>query len=294
MPSLSTPTASDVYAHLRQQDYERYLLLLLLPAGWHSLALPLGSLHSEIRRISHITREEMPALIRLQWWRDALEELWHTGQGSHRHPVLALLQQARQQHPTCPLEPLLALLDAHEQDVSPLPPDTMPQLMDYHSADGMALYQPLEFCFSNPTQTQNLPPLALQQVLRQTLQFYGILRQCHALPYDLPRGKLWLPTTLLEARQQTAENILQQPETQDWRSLLAPILQEASHLRKQVQQQLSIIPSPWRRICRPLLSLGDWHHQQLANVQDWSQYLNLPTKPGVSTLCRMGLGRLLP
>ncbi|MDH4982847.1 squalene/phytoene synthase family protein [Hyphomicrobium sp. D-2] len=59
----------------RVLDYDRYLAALLAPVSARHNLITLAAFHGEIARIPQQVREPTMAEIRLQWWRDVLDEI---------------------------------------------------------------------------------------------------------------------------------------------------------------------------------------------------------------------------
>lgn len=100
---------------VRDGDPDRFLAAMAAPAPARAVLFPLYAFNVEIARAPHVTREELIARMRLQWWRDALGEI--AGGGVvRRHEVTLPLAQAvtRAQAAT-----LSEMVDAREWEVAP-------------------------------------------------------------------------------------------------------------------------------------------------------------------------------
>ncbi|MBJ3763506.1 squalene/phytoene synthase family protein [Maribius pontilimi] len=71
-------------------DPDRFLAAMAAPPDARRVLFPLYALNLEIARAPYVTSEPMLAEIRLQWYRDALDEL-RTGQSPRRHEVVTSL-----------------------------------------------------------------------------------------------------------------------------------------------------------------------------------------------------------
>ena len=108
------PDDSSAYllAEAKRRDPDRYLCALFAPADRRDDLLALLLFNDELARIPGAVTQPMTGLIRLQWWRDALDELL-TGQPPRRHPsveALASLLAAGRAAPNA----LHAMIDARE------------------------------------------------------------------------------------------------------------------------------------------------------------------------------------
>lgn len=89
MSPPNLPAASDV---LRAHDPGRFLTTLMAPPGPREALIALYAFDCEIGRVRHVVTQPMAGLIRLQWWRDALEGI---ARGETRqHPVVLGLAAA--------------------------------------------------------------------------------------------------------------------------------------------------------------------------------------------------------
>jgi len=121
----------------RRFDRERWLCTLFAPAAARPALLALVAFATELGRVRELAREPHMALVRLQWWRDALSE---AKAGAPRaHPVCRALVATLARDPA--LEPILgAMLDAREKDIEDWPFADIGELFAYaeRSAGGLA------------------------------------------------------------------------------------------------------------------------------------------------------------
>lgn len=102
--------AAEVRRAARELDHDRYLAALLAPARARDQLLALAAFHGEIARIPASVSEPTIGAIRLQWWRDALEDPSSAATGSPVADAMRRALVARQIEPEAPL----AIIDAYE------------------------------------------------------------------------------------------------------------------------------------------------------------------------------------
>ncbi|MDJ0859365.1 MAG: squalene/phytoene synthase family protein [Dinoroseobacter sp.] len=87
---MSLAACADLVA---RSDPDRFLAAMAAPVAAREKLFPIYALNVEVSRAPWVTQEPMIAEMRLQWWRDALEEL---GQGKppRAHEVVAPLADA--------------------------------------------------------------------------------------------------------------------------------------------------------------------------------------------------------
>jgi NADH dehydrogenase [ubiquinone] 1 alpha subcomplex assembly factor 6 len=111
---------------VRQYDPDRYLPTLFLPAEAREALFALYAFDHEIGRVRHVVNQPMAGLIRLQWWREALDEI-ALGQPARAHPVAEALQRVTSGF-TLSLERLQAAIDARERELDAEPPPSLDAL----------------------------------------------------------------------------------------------------------------------------------------------------------------------
>jgi NADH dehydrogenase [ubiquinone] 1 alpha subcomplex assembly factor 6 len=109
-------------AEVREGDRDRYLALLFSPASVRYDLAAVAAFNLELARaVSDIT-ESMMGLVRLQWWREALEEI-RAGGALRRHPVVAQLASATRRH-GLPIDRMMAMVAAREDELESDGPPT--------------------------------------------------------------------------------------------------------------------------------------------------------------------------
>jgi len=173
---------------LRRFDRDRYLTVLFAPAGRREALFALYAFNLEVARTREAVRTPDMGLIRLQWWCDAIAELY-AGR-CRQHPVLEAL---------APLPPLLTrgllerLLEARERDLAPEPFATLAELEAY-AADtaGGLLELALELLGGADD--------AGRSAARRLGSAWALLGLLRATPMHARDGRVMLPTELLRAQ----------------------------------------------------------------------------------------------
>ena len=92
-------SAHDEYclAQVRQGDRDRYLALLFAPASARNALAAIAAFNLELARAASDITESMLGLVRLQWWREAVEEI-QAGGAVRRHQVAEALAASTRAH----------------------------------------------------------------------------------------------------------------------------------------------------------------------------------------------------
>ncbi|HEY3779194.1 MAG TPA: squalene/phytoene synthase family protein [Rhizomicrobium sp.] len=172
-------------ATVRRNDPDRYFASLFAPAGRRPLLFALYAFNHEIARAVEIVREPMMGEIRLQWWREAVEE--------------AESERPRAQPVTIALSSLFAraalgndlqdLINARGVEISAAPYADLAALESHAQATAGALMR--------ITASLLDPVMDINELAREAGTAYGLIGTLRALPYHAARAKTFLPADLL-------------------------------------------------------------------------------------------------
>ncbi|HEY4253336.1 MAG TPA: squalene/phytoene synthase family protein [Roseomonas sp.] len=107
---------SPIATLVRAEDPDRFLALLFAPPAQREALFALTGFNHELARAREAASNPMAALIRLQWWRDAVEEA-RDGRPPRRHEVAEPLHAAIRAGALDPAD-LLAMADAREAETA--------------------------------------------------------------------------------------------------------------------------------------------------------------------------------
>lgn len=173
---------------LRSGDRDRFLCVLAAPQHLRADLAALYAFNLEIAGIADKVSEPMLALIRLQWWRDALAE---TGAGhAHRHPLVQALGDLR--HKGLDLSLLHALLAGREGDCERDPPHDLAALEAYAESTAGLLAEAavtLSVVDADPD---------LRRAARRSGTGYGLTGLLRATPHLARRGIVRLPADAMQ------------------------------------------------------------------------------------------------
>lgn len=174
-------------AGLRQHDRDRYQTALFAPAEHRDALFALYAFNYEIARIRESVREPMLGLMRLQWWRDALDEIY-SGQPPRRHEVVTPLARAVAAYGLSKAH-FDALLDARAQDMEEVPPESLGALENYAAGtSGSLILLALETLGVRDGQTA-----AAGRDIGIAYALAGLLT---AAPFHARRRRIYLPAAL--------------------------------------------------------------------------------------------------
>ncbi len=129
---MTEPVLQTLAEEVRAHDRDRFQCALFAPPATRDALFALYEFNFEIARIREVTREPLLGRMRLQWWRDALDEIY-SDVTPRRHVVVQPLAHAIHDH-TLTRAYFDRLLDARERDMEDEPPPSPAALETYAEA----------------------------------------------------------------------------------------------------------------------------------------------------------------
>ena len=185
-------------ARARAADPDRYLCALFADAPRRGALFALILFNAEIARVREVVSEPMLGQIRLQWWREAIDEIYR-GQG-RRHEVADPLAAAIRAHGLSQRY-FERLIDARETDLDDAPPESL-QALEHYAEESAA---PL---VSLALEVAGADASALGEVARHVGMCWALTGLMRALPHHAAAGRVMLPSDVLAAAGLTAQSVM--------------------------------------------------------------------------------------
>lgn len=173
------PTTVDVVAiAARAHERDRYLAALLGPRPIRRDLIALAAFAGEVGRIPAFVTEPMMGRIRLQWWRERLEQ-----RASGGHPVAGALIETMTRHKLA-AAPLIGLIEAHEDSLDDRPFADLDAVLRYVDQIDGTLFN---------TMGQIAGSVGHQDLATTCGRAYGLARLIIEAPASLAHGRALLP-----------------------------------------------------------------------------------------------------
>jgi phytoene synthase len=171
-------------AEVHRHDPDRFLTALYAPPSARESLLTLYAFNLEIAKIREQVSEPMLGEIRLQWWREAVEEAY-AGGAVRRHAVAEPLAAVIRDRGLTRAH-FDRLIDARAFDLDDAPPQTAQALTDYAEATSASLvWLALE--------TLGAPDDAAIEAGRHVGIAWALVGLLRAMPHHLRQGRVYLP-----------------------------------------------------------------------------------------------------
>ncbi len=210
-------TADHCLDLVRRFDADRYLAALFAPDAARPALLALAAFEIEIVRVRETVREVLPGEIRLQWWRDTLEQHQPSG-----HPVADALLAAIDRF-SLPVPALISLIDAHTFDLYDDPMPDLNELEGYAGETAGALIQLGAIALSggrDPGTGTAAGHAGAAMTLTRVLQ---------SLPQATARGQLFLPGDVLSRHNADPAEVRAGRSSPELKAALAEMIAHARH-----------------------------------------------------------------
>ncbi len=174
---------------VRQYDPDRFLISLLMPAERRAALWALFAFNHEIAKTREVVTDTTLGLIRLQWWRDALAEVYD-GKKPRQNEIMPDLAAAIAQY-DLPREDFEQLVYAREFDLENVLPASMEGLENYADFTGAPLLR-LALRVSGETEDE--------KTLRDIAVGYGLSGLLRAVPFHASQQRCYMPGDLMAAQ----------------------------------------------------------------------------------------------
>lgn len=175
-------------AILQQYDPDRYLISLFAPANVREDLWALFAFNHEIAKTREVVSETKLGLIRLQWWREAIGQIYEGG-NVPEHEVINPLAAAIRQH-DLPREEFETLIYAREFDLEDVLPANLDGLVHYADFTNTPLLSlALRICGDDPA-VEPVQPVAVN---------YGLTGLLRAIPAHAAQRRYYLPQDMVTA-----------------------------------------------------------------------------------------------
>lgn len=237
---MSAAALSLAAAAARRADYDRYLVALFAPPPRREALFALIAFNAEIAKVRDTVSEALLGQIRLQWWREAVDEIF-AGRSVRKHEIALALAAAVRSHG---IERGLIdrLIDGRERDLDPAPFETDAELGVYVQATSSALAEAMAQALG----AGDPASLAAARVAGEGWGRIGLIR---ALPFQARRKRNAIPRALAQSVGLTEGDYFELRDTPPLRQAVAGLLKSA------VAVLDTVPPAPDRRL-RPVLLLA--------------------------------------
>lgn len=191
------PAGAGLAARVRKLDPDRYLTALFAPAERRPALFALIAFNYEIARVREVVTQPVLGHIRLQWWRDALEQTYAGAPPVHD---VALALAAAIGEPGLDRAHLERMIDAREADLAPTPPARIEDLLSYAADSSGTLVELM-------LQALGVTGEGSEEAARAVGTAYALVGLARAIPFHARARRTYIPESVLAEHGLTAEDL---------------------------------------------------------------------------------------
>lgn len=205
---------------VRQQDSDRFLLSLMAPARCRAALWALFAFNYEIAKTREVVTETQIGLIRLQWWREAISEIYE-GQTLREHEIVKALARAIHDY-NLPRPLFENLIYAREFDLEGVAPANM---------DGFIHYCDFTTTPLNALALQIIGESEDESVLKAISVHYAAVGLVRAVSYMRTQGRVMLPADILAKNNLSEKKMLDFKEKENLSKVIKQVLDGINQFR---------------------------------------------------------------
>ena len=232
-PGSLTPVDPNLAARARSRDFDRYLTALFAPAERRPALFALITFNDEIARIREAVTQPILGQIRLQWWRDALEQIF-----AGRPPAHVVAQALAAALTKFGLDRTLLeqMIDARETDLSPDPPAHIEDLLSYATETAGSLVELMLQALGVTDETS-------LKVGRSVGTAYALVGLIRAIPFHARARRVYLPQSILADQGLTSDDLFHSTPPSTLKGAVSEVVGIARLHLVEAREHASALPS---------------------------------------------------
>lgn len=264
MPSPA-PLLSSLAEDVRRFDPDRFFTALFAPSDRREDLFALYAFNSEVARIRETVTEPVLGQMRIQWWRDTLNTLYHDPSQAVQHPTAAALGAAITRY-SLPQQAFEDLLDARERDMDPCPIPDQESLSAYLHGTGGELARLAMAILGGGN--GDSPESQAAGKLGSAYALCGLIR---AMFFHARQGRSYMPSELLSDHGADTSGWEHRQADAGTKAAIAELRQAAQEALQHAREDWKKVPRSGRRalVAAALpATLTEGHLARLASVGD--------------------------
>ena len=217
---------------VRSNDLDRYLSTLLANTTRQRALFALYAFDAEISNIAALVSEPAIGEIRLQWWRDTIDDLY--GDTCDHHPVAKELQTAVKQY-DLPKQRFNKLIDARQFDLYSDPMASLDDLLAYQAATSVAITELVaQVLIGNDALELALP-------IEKAGMVQGLTKLLNSVPLQISRHQCFIPANMLTKHDLDTTHLLAREYSTGMQQIFKQLTHMIDEQLKQLRHEQSIL-----------------------------------------------------
>lgn len=234
---------------VHKHDYDRFLLALMVPQKHRAALFALFAFNYEIAKTREVVSETTIGLIRLQWWHEAIKEIYED-KVVRQHEVVNALAEVIKKY-DLPREEFDNLIYAREFDLEGVAPANIEGLIHYADYTTTPLYR-LVLKILNESESES--------ILKTVSVQYAVVGLVRAVPYMLAQRRLMLPQDVLTKFNITEQKLFDFNDQENLAEVIQEILASKNIFRNDQTK-------PKSKFLKAVRAMSSLYTNQLESVQ---------------------------
>uniref|UniRef100_A0A0P4VY62 NADH dehydrogenase (ubiquinone) complex I, assembly factor 6 n=2 Tax=Scylla olivacea TaxID=85551 RepID=A0A0P4VY62_SCYOL len=233
---------------VRRYDYENFLALLLLPQGARSAGTAVRAFNVEVAQVQDVTSEVLIAKMRLQFWRETLDEIYNDD--VPRQPVAMELHRAIRKH-RLSRRWLRSLVDAREEQLERRYFPSITELEAYSEKSNSSLY----YLILQALGSENLHADHAASHLGKA---EGIIKSLRGIPHNASKRKVFLPQDIMMKHGVSQEDVIRGSREQNLKDVVYDVASQAYQHVEHARSFMKDVPKEARVALLPAVSVSSF------------------------------------
>ena len=199
---------------VKENDPDRFLLTMMMPAAYQEDLLVLFAFYHEVAKTREVVSETMLGQIRLKWWQEAIKEIYDTGVVLE-HEILQELAKVIERRELS-YEHFETLIYAREFDLEDVQPGNLEGLVNYCDFTVSPLMNLILEVMGDEKGNDAIQPVAIN---------YSLIGLMRAIPFHAKQRRCYLPEDLLQKYGQSVQSLYEMKPSENLSDLIKEILE---------------------------------------------------------------------
>ncbi|KAK4305184.1 hypothetical protein Pmani_022904 [Petrolisthes manimaculis] len=248
--NIRSPVNSSQYCLdlVRRSDYENFMATLLLPQQARATAIAIRAFNVEVAQIQDLTSEILMAKMRLQFWRETLDDIYKDK--APKQPVAMALQKAVQAQKLSKRW-LRSLIDSREDHLGKKQFPTLEAVEDYGEKSNSVLYYLV-------LQGLGVENVHADHAASHLGKAEGLVRLVRGVPHHATRKNVFLPRDVMIKHGVSQENIIRGSQDQKVKDVIFDTASLAHQHLEHARSFIQDVPKEARVALLPAAALSDY------------------------------------
>lgn len=243
---------------LQKLDYDRYISIIFAPKEYREDLVSVAQFNLEIAKVKNKVTEPMIGLIRFQWWREALEEIFDESKTPRRHNIVQRLKKLATDYRLQSTD-FLSVINAREKDLDASPFENLGEFKSYLIDTSF----PLNKIFLDIV---GIESDAIKQVVKDISYAWGITAILRSAHKNFGAGRCIYPKDMCEKYGLEMANLGKPDFLAASEKIVEQLCIIANQKLADAEEKLNKIDRKTKKSAKPVLLLSDIARHNLKQI----------------------------